>query len=87
MLDFARAQITDRARLRIALRVLPFVFTLYYFFATGAFASLWAIPTAFLSQTTEPLLSVINSIGQTGGFFGPAIVGRLNDKKAPFAKV
>lgn len=61
----------------------PFVvllFTLYYFFSTAAFASLWAMPTTFLSKTAAAAaFGLINCIGQTGGFFGPSIVGYLND--------
>jgi MFS transporter, ACS family, tartrate transporter len=54
--------------------------TLYYFFATAAFASLWAMPTTFLSEATAAAaFGLINSIGQMGGFFGPSIVGYLND--------
>jgi MFS transporter, ACS family, tartrate transporter len=56
------------------------LFTLYYFFSTAAFASLWAMPTTFLSKTTAAAaFGLINCIGQTGGFFGPSIVGYLND--------
>ena len=62
------------------LPVVLLLFTLYYFFATGAFASLWAMPTTFLSATTAAAgFGVINSVGQMGGFFGPSIVGYLND--------
>ena len=56
------------------------LFTLYYLFSTAAFASLWAMPTTFLSKTTAAAaFGLINCIGQTGGFFGPSIVGYLND--------
>ncbi len=69
--------------INVATRNFPTVvllFTLYYFFATGAFASLWAIPTTFLSQTTAAAaFGLINSVGQMGGFFGSSIVGYLND--------
>lgn len=57
------------------------LFTLFYLFATSAFPSIWAMPTMFLSETTAAAaFGLINSIGQTGGFFGPSIVGFLNDK-------
>lgn len=54
--------------------------TFYYFFATAAFASLWAMPTTFLSQgAAAAAFALINSVGQMGAFFGPSIVGYLND--------
>jgi MFS-type transporter involved in bile tolerance (Atg22 family) len=47
----------------------------------SAFPSIWAMPTMFLSETTAAVaFGLINSIGQTGGFLGPSIVGFLNDK-------
>lgn len=43
------------------------------------------MPTMFLSETTAAAaFGLINSIGQTGGFFGPSIVGFLNDKTHSF---
>jgi sugar phosphate permease len=63
---------------RLALVVL--LFTLYYFFSTAAFPCLWAMPTTFLSETTAAAaFGFINSVGQVGAFFGPSIVGYLND--------
>jgi MFS transporter, ACS family, tartrate transporter len=57
-----------------------FLFMLYTFFAHSAFPSFWAMPTTFLSETTAAAaFALINSIGQAGGFFGPSIVGYLND--------
>lgn len=57
------------------------LFTLFYLFCTSAFPSIWAMPTMFLSETTAAAaFGLINSIGLTGGFFGPSIVGFLNDK-------
>ena len=56
------------------------LFALYYFFSTAAFGSLWAIPTTFLSEGgAAAAFGLINSIDQTGAFFGPSIVGYLND--------
>jgi MFS transporter, ACS family, tartrate transporter len=56
------------------------LFTLYYFFSTAAFATLWAMPTTFLSKAAAAAaFGLINCVGQTGGFFGPSIVGYLND--------
>ena len=43
------------------------LFTLYYFFATGAFASLWAIPTTFLSQTTAAAAFGLIQLGRPDG--------------------
>jgi ACS family tartrate transporter-like MFS transporter len=60
--------------------IVVLLFTLYYFFATSAFPSLWAMPTTFLSQTAAAAaFGLINSVGQTGAFFGPTIVGYFND--------
>ncbi len=57
------------------------LFTGFYLFATSAFPSIWAMPTMFLSQTAAAAaFGLINSIGQAGAFFGPSIVGFLNDK-------
>jgi ACS family tartrate transporter-like MFS transporter len=57
------------------------LFTLFYLFSTSAFPSIWAMPTMFLSETTAgAAFGLINSIGQAVGFFGPSIVGFLNDK-------
>jgi MFS family permease len=56
------------------------LFTLYYFCATSAFPSLWAMPTTFLSETAAAAaFGLINSVGQTGAFVGPIVVGYLND--------
>jgi MFS transporter, ACS family, tartrate transporter len=57
------------------------LFTLFYLCSASAFPSIWAMPTMFLSETTAAAaFALINSIGQTGAFFGPLIVGFLNDK-------
>jgi MFS transporter, ACS family, tartrate transporter len=64
---------------RIAAALL--LFTLFYLFTSAAFPSIWAMPTMFLSEATAAAaFGLINSIGQMGGFFGPSIVGFLNDK-------
>lgn len=55
--------------------VVMLLFTSYYFFATGAFASLWAIPTTFLSHTTAAAaFGLINSVGQMGGSSAPRLL-------------
>ena len=60
--------------------IVVLLFTLYYFFATSAFPSLWAMPTTFLSETAAAAaFGLINSVGQTGAFLGPTIVGYFND--------
>jgi MFS transporter, ACS family, tartrate transporter len=63
-----------------SLPLVIFLFTLYSFCWYSAFPSLWTMPTTFLSKTTAAAaFGLINSIGQTGAFFGPSIVGYLND--------
>lgn len=57
------------------------LFSLYYFFSQSAYPSFWAIPTTFLSQTTAAAaFGLISSVGALGSFFGPSVVGYLNDK-------
>ena len=46
----------------------------------GRLPSFWALPTAFLGGTSAAAaIGVINCIGNLGGFFGPAVVGKLTD--------
>ena len=60
--------------------IVVLLFTLYYSFYMAVYPSFWAIPTTFLSETTAAAaFGLINSVGQTGAFFGPSIVGYLND--------
>ncbi len=41
----------------------------------------WAISTAFLSGTAAAGgIALINSVGNLGGFFGPALVGLIKDR-------
>ncbi len=47
----------------------------------AALAPFWAIPTETLPQNVfGPVIGLVNSIGNTGGFFGPYIVGWLARK-------
>ena len=47
----------------------------------------WTIPTLVLSETAAAAsFGLINSIGQTGGIFGPYFVGYLNDRTGSLAK-
>ena len=39
----------------------------------------WALPTLFLSRSTASIsIAIINSLGNLGGFFGPAMIGIVN---------
>src|SRR5262249_14363068 len=41
----------------------------------------WSIPTIVLSETAAAAsFGMINSVGHIGGFIGPYVVGRLNDR-------
>jgi ACS family tartrate transporter-like MFS transporter len=41
----------------------------------------WSIPTMVLSETAAAAsFGMINSVGHIGGFIGPYVVGRLNDR-------
>ena len=58
-----------------------FLFTLYYFFCQSVYPTFWAMPSAFLSETTAAaVVGFIGSVGVAGAFFGPSIVGYLNDR-------
>ena len=47
----------------------------------AALAPFWAIPTETLPRNVfGPVIGLVNSLGNTGGFFGPAIVGWLKLK-------
>ncbi|WP_082170926.1 MFS transporter [Dickeya fangzhongdai] len=47
---------------------------------------LWSIPSLFLSGPAAAAgLAAINSIGNLGGFFGPAIIGWLKEKTGDFS--
>src|ERR1700745_2221771 len=47
---------------------------------------LWSMPTMFLSGTAAATgIATINSIGNLGGFAGPAMIGWLKDLTGSFA--
>lgn len=47
---------------------------------------LWSIPSRFLSGPAAAAgLAAINSIGNLGGFFGPAVIGWLKEKTGDFS--
>jgi MFS transporter, ACS family, tartrate transporter len=57
------------------------LFALYYCFYMAMYPTFWAIPATFLSDTTAAAaFGLINSVGQAGAFFGPFVVGYLNDR-------
>lgn len=61
--------------------IVVLLFALYYFFAQSVYPTFWAIPATFLSETTAAAaFGLISSISGIGSFFGPSIVGYLNDK-------
>lgn len=46
---------------------------------------LWSMPTAFLTGTAAATgIATINSIGNLGGFFGPAMIGWIKDRTGSF---
>jgi nitrate/nitrite transporter NarK len=52
----------------------------------GARAIFWTIPPRFLTGVAAAGgLAFINSIGTTGGFFGPTIMGWLTDQTGSFS--
>jgi sugar phosphate permease len=45
----------------------------------------WALPGTFLTEASAAVsIGFINSVGNLGGFFGPAIVGYLDNKTGSF---
>jgi ACS family tartrate transporter-like MFS transporter len=47
---------------------------------------LWTMPTTFLSGAAAATgIATINSIGNLGGFFGPAMIGWIKDQTGSFA--
>ncbi|MFV0284101.1 MAG: MFS transporter [Castellaniella sp.] len=47
---------------------------------------LWSMPTLFLSGSAAATgIATINSIGNLGGFFGPAMIGWIKDQTGSFA--
>ena len=62
------------------LALVVLLFSLYYFFSQSVYPTFWAIPASFLSETTAAAaFGLIGTIGVLGSFFGPSIVGYLND--------
>jgi nitrate/nitrite transporter NarK len=58
---------------------------LFLLFGAGAYyaflPTFWAIPTMILFESAAAAsLGLINSIGQTGGFVGPYLIGVLNER-------
>src|SRR5262249_44457954 len=65
---------THNVPLTIALFVLGGVMFAYY-------PVFWSVPTMVLTESAAAAcLGLINSIGHTGGFVGPYVVGYLNEK-------
>jgi ACS family tartrate transporter-like MFS transporter len=47
---------------------------------------LWSVPTAFLSGSAAATgIATINSIGNLGGFAGPAVIGWIKEVTGSFA--
>jgi nitrate/nitrite transporter NarK len=47
----------------------------------AALAPFWAIPTETLPRAVfGPVIGLVNALGNTGGFFGPTIVGKLTQE-------
>ncbi|MDT9598126.1 MFS transporter [Sphingosinicella rhizophila] len=72
---FAASALTDDPMLKMAAFMVA---------AMGVYAALpifWTLPTAFLSGTAAAGgIALINSIGNLGGYFGPAAIGHLKDQ-------
>jgi ACS family tartrate transporter-like MFS transporter len=62
----------------------PVVMTLLIVGGGSMFAyypAFWSMPTLFLSESAAAAcFGLINSVGHTGGFIGPLVVGYLNDR-------
>jgi ACS family tartrate transporter-like MFS transporter len=51
----------------------------------GASPNIWVFPTTLLTGTAAAAaIALINSIGSTGGFFGPSIIGWVRDATGGF---
>lgn len=46
---------------------------------------IWSIPSLFLSGPAAAVLAAINSIGNLGGFAGPALIGLLKSNTGSFS--
>ncbi|CAH2603599.1 putative tartrate transporter [Rhodovastum atsumiense] len=52
----------------------------------GASPNIWIFPTTLLTGTAAAAgIALINSVGSTGGFFGPTIIGWVRDATGGFA--
>ncbi len=71
--------VTDHAALTLTL------LTIAYAFVVAAFPPMWAMPTAFLGSTAAAAsIGLINSFGNTGGFFGPYLIGLFSSRTGAF---
>ena len=53
--------------------------------SVGSLPPLWIMPTMFLSGPAAPTgIATINSIGNLGGFAGPAMIGWIKDWTGSF---
>ncbi len=68
---------------------LPLALSLFAIASAGivaAYAPMWAIPSSFLGPTAAAAsIGLINSLGNTGGFAGPYIIGWLSDRTGTYA--
>ncbi len=52
----------------------------------GALGPFWSIPTETLpSRVAGPAMGLVNALGNLGGYFGPLVVGYLNQRTGTFA--
>jgi ACS family tartrate transporter-like MFS transporter len=52
----------------------------------GGLGPFWALPTTYLAGTAAAGgIALINSIGNLGGFLGPALVGRIVQKTGSYS--
>ncbi|HKV40191.1 MAG TPA: MFS transporter, partial [Blastocatellia bacterium] len=67
---------------------LPFAVAFFCLAAAGLYSfspTFWALTTTYLTgSAAAAAIGLINSIGNLGGFVGPAVVGRLNQRSHSF---
>jgi ACS family tartrate transporter-like MFS transporter len=60
-------------------------FTLAAMGINGRIPPFWALPNTFLSgASAAAVVGMINCVGNTGGFVGPAVIGFLTDKTGTY---
>jgi MFS transporter, ACS family, tartrate transporter len=69
----------------VSLTVALVLFSIALSGVVAAYAPLWGIPSSFLGPTAVAAsIGLINSLGNTGGFAGPYIIGWLSDRNGSY---